>query len=173
VSARRIKREASEAAPERGEAPGSVEFLTDSEENLRFAMEHGDWIYLAEAFRPAGVACEVLRKDTKIARELLAYIADIFDGKETGRFDRKEKKRSPVAKRGERRFIGSFVAGLMYRGLSQKEAIKAIQDHVMRVDRSTILRAYKVYRREEQERLHRIAMLQSMLQSHQVRKSCD
>jgi hypothetical protein len=166
MNARRTKREESGA----GEAPGSVEFLTDSEEeNLRFAMERGDWIYLAGAFRPGGVACEVLRKDTKIARELLAYIADIFDGKEKGRFDRKEKKRSPVAKRGERRFIGSFVAGLMHQGLSQKEAIKAIQDHVMRVDRSTILRAYKVYCREEQERLHRIVR---MLQSHQVRKSC-
>jgi hypothetical protein len=133
-----------------------VEFLTDSEENLRFAMECGDWIYLAGAFRPGGAACEVLRKDTKIARELLAYIADIFDGKKKGRFDRKEKKRSMVAKRGEHRLIGALVAGLMHQGLSQKEAIKAIQDHLgVGLDRSTMLRAYKVYCRSEQERLHR------------------
>jgi hypothetical protein len=173
VSARQAKRSTDQPSAV-VQAPGSVEFLTAAEENLRFAMEHGDWVYLAEAFRPGGVACEVLRKDTKIARGLLAYIADIFDGKETGRFDRKEKKRSPVAKRGERRFIGSLVAGLMYRGLSQKKAIEAIQGRVMRADRSTILRAYKVYCCEEQERrLHRVAMLQSMLQSRRVRKSCD
>jgi hypothetical protein len=154
VSARQAKRgtEPNDAAVQ---TSGSIEFLTAGEENLRYAMQCDDWIYLAEASRPGGTAHEVLRKDTGLARELLTYIADVFDGKKQKRFDGKERKHSAVYKRGEQRTIGAFYAGLMRLGLSQKEAIRVIRDHVVRVDRSTILRAYKAHYRSQQEQFRR------------------
>jgi hypothetical protein len=152
VRARRTKRQ---VASEIEGAPGSVEFLTAGEENLRYAIQCDDWIYLAEAFRPGGTAREVLRKDTGLARELLTYIADVFDGKNEKRFDGKEKKRSAVYQRGRQRTIGAFYAGLMRLGLLQETAIEIIQNHLVSLDRSTILRAYNLYCREQQQQLRR------------------
>ena len=155
VSAQQAKRGADQPNDAAVQTSGSVEFLTAGEENLRYAMQCDDWIYLAEASRPGGTAHEVLRKDTGLARELLTYIADVFDGKKQKRFDGKERKHSAVYKRGEQRTIGAFYASLMRLDLSHETAIKMIQDHVLKADRSTILRAYNLYCREQQQQLRR------------------